>query len=51
MRSFARRLDRLHGLIEAMQSGQLTTEQLVALQCHTVHDVLEEKTADEESLA
>jgi len=51
MRSFARRLDRLHGLIEAMQSGQLTTEQLVALQRHTVHDVLEEKTADEESLA
>src|SRR5712691_6109049 len=49
MRSFARRLDKLHGLIEAMQSGQLTTEQLLALQRHAVHDVLEEKTADEES--
>ena len=49
MRSFARRLDKLHGLIAAMQSGQLTTEQLIALQRHAVHDVLEEKTADEES--
>src|SRR2546425_4226362 len=49
MRSFARRLDKLHGLIDAMQSGQLTTEQLIALQRHAVHDVLEEKTADEES--
>jgi superfamily II DNA or RNA helicase len=49
MRSFARRLDKLHGLIDAMQSGQLTTAQLVALQRHAVHDVLEEKTADEES--
>jgi superfamily II DNA or RNA helicase len=49
MRSFARRLDKLHGLIAAMQSGELTTAQLVALQRHTVHDVLEEKTADEES--
>src|SRR5262245_35328840 len=48
MRSFARRLDKLHGLIDAMQSGQLTTAQLVALQRHAVHDVLEEKTADEE---
>ena len=50
MRSFARRLDKLHGLIDAMQSGQLTPEQLVALQRHAVRDVLEEKTADEESL-
>src|SRR5712691_12590414 len=49
MRSFARRLDKLHGLIDAMQSGQLTTEQLLALQRHAVHDVFEEKTADEES--
>ena len=48
MRSFARRLDKLHTLIDAVQSGQLTTAQLVALQRHAVHDVLEEKTADEE---
>jgi superfamily II DNA or RNA helicase len=50
LRSLARRLDKLQGLIDAMRSGQLTPEQMVALQRHTVRDVLEEKTADEEGL-
>lgn len=49
MRSFERRLAKLEGLIDDIQSGRLDEERLVKLQRRIeVRDVLEEMTADEE---
>jgi len=50
MRSFERRLDKLNHLIDDVQSGRITVEQLAAAQrqLDRVRDVLEEKTADDE---
>lgn len=51
MRSFERRLEKLTRLVEDVQSGRITEEQLAAAQSRLdeVRDVLEVKTADEES--
>lgn len=50
MRSFERRLAKLDGMIEDIQAGRLSEEQLIALQrrLEEVPDVLERKTGDEE---
>jgi len=52
MLSFERRLDRLNALVDDVESGRLTEEQLAAAQrrLDSVRDVFEEKTADEESI-
>ncbi len=51
MRSFERRLEKLDALIDAIRSGQLTPESLLAEQkrLDTISDPLDDKTADEES--
>ena len=52
IRSLERRLERLNQLIEDIRSGKITLEQLKASQHklgEEVYDVLDEKTADEES--
>lgn len=53
LRSFERRIEKLEGLIEAVQDGELNVEQLVTLQqrIHETDDVLDNKTADDESPA
>src|SRR5206468_4815547 len=50
LRSFERRLAKLDRLIEAIQAGRLTSDQLAARQqkLDAIHDVFDEKTADEE---
>jgi len=50
-RSFERRIEKLDRLIEEVQDGKITTEQLVLLQqrIHEEDDILETKTADEET--
>ncbi|MDI7269178.1 MAG: helicase-related protein, partial [Myxococcota bacterium] len=55
MRSFERRLSRLSELIEDVRSGRITMDELAARQrrmdeSRSLVDVLEEKTADEESI-
>jgi superfamily II DNA or RNA helicase/DNA-binding XRE family transcriptional regulator len=52
MRSFERRLEKLNRLIDDIQAGRLTHEDLVALQrrLEGLHDVLDEMTADEEEI-
>jgi hypothetical protein len=50
LRSFERRLEKLDGLIAAIQSGQITTDQLELMQRKLdVKDVFEDETGDEES--
>ena len=50
LRSFERRLEKLDGLIAAIQSGQITADQLESMQRKLdVKDVFEEETGDEES--
>lgn len=52
MRSFERRLEKLEGLIDDVQSGRLSLEELAGLQRKLgdeVHDILVEKTGDEET--
>lgn len=51
MRSFERRLEKLNALIDAIRSGKLTPESLLAEQkrLDTISDPLDDKTADEES--
>ncbi len=52
IRSFERRIEKLDGLIADVESGRLSLEELTALQRKLgdqVHDVLSEKTGDEES--
>jgi SNF2 family DNA or RNA helicase len=50
LRSFERRLEKLQQLIEDIQSGRLSLEQLVVRQrqLDNIRDVFEEETADEE---
>ena len=49
MRSFERRIAKLDALIDDIEAGRLTPEQMVALQQRlTVHDTFDEMTADEE---
>ncbi|MBI4454524.1 MAG: DUF3883 domain-containing protein [Acidobacteria bacterium] len=50
LRSFERRLDKLDGLIEDIESGKLTAEGLLTRQRHLdeIPDVLDEATGDEE---
>ncbi|MGQ4808534.1 RNA polymerase-associated protein RapA [Candidatus Entotheonellaceae bacterium PAL068K] len=50
LRSFERRLERLDGLIEQIQSGRLTMEQLITMQrrMREDEDIFESKTADDE---
>jgi SNF2 family DNA or RNA helicase len=51
LRSFERRIEKLDKLIEQMQDGKITPEQLIILQqrIHEGDDVLEAKTADDET--
>jgi superfamily II DNA or RNA helicase len=51
MRSFARRLEKLDGLIEAIQSGKITADELAAMQrkLDNAEDVFETETGDEET--
>jgi SNF2 family DNA or RNA helicase len=51
LRSFERRLERLDGLIEQIQSGRLTMEQVITMQrrVREDEDVFESKTADDEA--
>lgn len=51
LRSFERRIEKLDGLIQDVQNGELNAEQLVTLQrrIHEEDDVLDTKTADDES--
>lgn len=51
LRSFERRIERLSAVIEDVQSGRITMEQLQTLQRRITEDddVLESKTADDES--
>jgi superfamily II DNA or RNA helicase len=51
LRSFERRIEKLDKLIEDVQDGKLSTEQLFTLQqrIHEEDDVLDTKTADDES--
>jgi len=51
LRSFERRIERLSKLIEDVQVGKITTEQLVILQqrIHEDDDILDAKTADDEA--
>lgn len=51
LRSFERRIEKLTGVIEDVQAGRITIEQLRTLQrsIHEDDDVLESKTADDES--
>lgn len=51
LQSFERRIAKLNGVIEDVQAGRITMEQLVTLQRRITEDddVLEKKTADEES--
>jgi superfamily II DNA or RNA helicase len=52
LRSFERRLEKLDKLIDEVRSGRLSLEELASLQrrlSEEVHDVLAEKTSDEES--
>ncbi|MGI8927599.1 MAG: helicase-related protein [Tepidiformaceae bacterium] len=50
LRSFERRVEKLQGLIDDIESGRLRAEDLAARQAElsTVRDVLDETTADEE---
>ena len=50
-RSFERRIDRLDGLIEAIEVGRITAEELVAMQrkLDDTKDVFEEETGEEET--
>jgi len=50
LRSFERRIEKLNRLIEDLQDGKMTPEQLVTLQQHfrREDDVLDTKTADDE---
>ena len=50
-RSFERRIEKLDSLIEEVQEGKITPEQLVLLQqrIHEGDDILEAKTADDEA--
>jgi superfamily II DNA or RNA helicase len=50
-RSFERRIEKLDKLIEEVQDGKITPEQLITLQqrIHEEDDVLEAKTADDET--
>lgn len=51
LRSFERRIDKLNKLIEDIQDGRITSDQLVILQqrlCKEDDDVLDAKTADDE---
>jgi len=50
LRSFERRLEKLDGLIEQLQSGRLTMEQLLTLQrrIRDDEDIFESKSADDE---
>jgi len=51
LRSFERRLERLTQLIEDIQAGRISEQHLQALQQRLdVHDILSEKTADEEDI-
>lgn len=52
LRSFERRIEKLDGLIADVESGRLSLEELTALQRKLgdeAHDVLSEKTGDEET--
>ncbi|MEX2119489.1 MAG: helicase-related protein [Pirellulales bacterium] len=51
LRSFERRIDKLHGLIERIRDGELTIEQLVTMQrrMRDEDDLLDSTTADEET--
>ena len=51
MRSFGRRLEKLKGLIQSIQTGKITVEQLTQMQrkLDETKDVLDEETGDEES--
>ena len=51
MRSFERRLGKLKGLIESIQTGKITVDQLTQMQrkLDDTKDVLDEQTGDEES--
>jgi len=51
MRSFERRLEKLKGLIESIQTGKITVDQLTQMQrkLDETKDVLDEETGDEES--
>jgi len=51
LRSFERRIEKLDNLIEEVQDGKITTEQMVLLQqrIHEEDDILETKTADDET--
>ncbi|MDR0827628.1 MAG: DUF3883 domain-containing protein [Desulfovibrio sp.] len=48
-RSFERRLEKLTDLIQRLEDGNLSEKQLAAWQSRAVHDVFEEKTADDEA--
>ncbi len=49
MRSFERRLEKLDDLVQRLEDGKLTEKQLAVWQTRAVHDVFEEKTADDEA--
>jgi superfamily II DNA or RNA helicase/DNA-binding XRE family transcriptional regulator len=51
LRSFERRIGKLDSVIDDVQAGRITMEQLLTLQCRISEedDVLEAKTADDES--
>jgi SNF2 family DNA or RNA helicase len=49
MRSFERRLEKLTDLIRRVEDGRFTETQLATWQNRAVHDVFEEKTADDET--
>ena len=51
LRSFERRIEKLKKLIEDIQSGELTTDQLITLQLRLgeTEDVLDARTADDET--
>ncbi|MBZ0169166.1 MAG: DUF3883 domain-containing protein [Kofleriaceae bacterium] len=51
LRSFERRIEKLSGVIDDVQAGRITMEQLLTLQRRITEDddVLESKTADDES--
>jgi superfamily II DNA or RNA helicase len=52
LRSFERRLQKLNGYIEGIRSGRISMEALQSRQrkLDDIHDVLDEKTADEETV-
>src|SRR4051812_7405763 len=49
LRSFGRRIEKLEDLIQQIQNGTLTTEQLVRSQQQSREDVLDSTTADDET--